>query len=196
MNQTVFFRMSIEIEEKDVVTTEFPICSVEYDEKNKFIYSGAYELLDGATRFFKNIFCPKSNAPWKDKVGCAFPMIILSEFRTRQYRDNDHREDALHFIKLPFLNSQTQFSLVSSNRQFYFLFEARWTLFPTGKFPPITDPYVPIINAILINGGASFQSSRNSRVRNGVLNANFPFGIKWKPLLRRHLMIFWSVIWN
>ena len=50
-------RMSIEIEEKDVVTTEFPICSVEYDEKNKFIYSGAYELLDGETRFVKHPFC-------------------------------------------------------------------------------------------------------------------------------------------
>ena len=48
--------MSIEIEEKDVVTTEFPICSVEYDEKNKFVYSGAYELLDGETRFVNNIF--------------------------------------------------------------------------------------------------------------------------------------------
>ena len=46
-------RMSIEIEEKDVVTTEFPICSVEYDQKNKFIYSGAYELLDGETRYFQ-----------------------------------------------------------------------------------------------------------------------------------------------
>ena len=55
--------MSIEIEEKDVITTEFPICSVEYDEKNKFIYSGAYELLDGETRFVNNIFWfLKSNA--------------------------------------------------------------------------------------------------------------------------------------
>ena len=52
-----FFRMSIEIDEKDVVTTEFPICSVEYDQKNQFIYSGAYELLDGETRFVNNIFC-------------------------------------------------------------------------------------------------------------------------------------------
>jgi len=41
--------MSLEIESKDVVVTEFPICAVEYDQKNKFIYSGAYELLDGET---------------------------------------------------------------------------------------------------------------------------------------------------
>lgn len=46
--------MSIEIESKDVVETEFPICAVEYDQKNKFIYSGAYELLDGETRFSKS----------------------------------------------------------------------------------------------------------------------------------------------
>ena len=45
--------MSLEIESKDVVVTEFPICAVEYDQKNKFIYSGAYELLDGETRFFE-----------------------------------------------------------------------------------------------------------------------------------------------
>ena len=31
------------------------------------------------------------------KVGCIFPMIILSEFRMGQYRDDDHREDAPHF---------------------------------------------------------------------------------------------------
>ena len=43
--------MSLEIESKDVVVTEFPICAVEYDQKNNFIYSGAYELLDGQTRF-------------------------------------------------------------------------------------------------------------------------------------------------
>ena len=31
------------------------------------------------------------------KVGCVFPMVILSEFRMGQYRDEDHPEDALHF---------------------------------------------------------------------------------------------------
>ena len=34
----------------------------------------------------------------KYKVGCVFQMIISSEFRTRQYRDDDHREDAPLFI--------------------------------------------------------------------------------------------------
>ena len=31
------------------------------------------------------------------KVGCIFPMIILSEFRMGQYRDDDHLEYAPHF---------------------------------------------------------------------------------------------------
>ena len=32
------------------------------------------------------------------KVGCIFPMVISSEFRMGQYRDDDHREDAPHFM--------------------------------------------------------------------------------------------------
>ena len=32
------------------------------------------------------------------KVACVFPMVISSEFRMRQCRDDDHREDAPHFI--------------------------------------------------------------------------------------------------
>ena len=31
------------------------------------------------------------------KVGSVFPMVISSEFRMRQYIDDDHREDAPHF---------------------------------------------------------------------------------------------------
>ena len=38
-------------------------------------------------KFFKN-----------DTVGCIFPMVISSEFRMDQHRDDDHREDAPHFI--------------------------------------------------------------------------------------------------
>ena len=34
------------------------------------------------------------------KVECIFPMVILSEFRMRQNKDDGHREDAPHFIKL------------------------------------------------------------------------------------------------
>ena len=31
------------------------------------------------------------------KVGRVFPIVFRPEFRTRQYRDNDHWEDASHF---------------------------------------------------------------------------------------------------
>ena len=31
------------------------------------------------------------------KVGCVFVMVIWSEFRMEQYRDDDHREYATHF---------------------------------------------------------------------------------------------------
>ena len=33
------------------------------------------------------------------KVECAFPMVILSEFRMGQYRDDDYRDEAPHFIE-------------------------------------------------------------------------------------------------
>ena len=42
-----------------------------------------------------------------DKVGCVFTMVILSEFRMGQYRDDDYRKDALHFtilIEVHYLN--------------------------------------------------------------------------------------------
>ena len=32
------------------------------------------------------------------KVGCILPMVIWSEFRLGKYRDDNHREDASHFI--------------------------------------------------------------------------------------------------
>ena len=32
-----------------------------------------------------------------NKVGCVFPIVIGSEFRIQQYRDDDHREDAPYF---------------------------------------------------------------------------------------------------
>ena len=35
------------------------------------------------------------------KVGCVFPIVIWFEFRVRQYRDDDHREDASHFTRFP-----------------------------------------------------------------------------------------------
>ena len=36
----------------------------------------------------------------KCKVGPMFPMVIWSKFRMRQYKDDDHREDALHFTDM------------------------------------------------------------------------------------------------
>ena len=40
---------------------------------------------------------------WHFKVGCVFSMVILSEFRMGQYRDDDYREDVPHFIHDTFL---------------------------------------------------------------------------------------------
>ena len=34
-----------------------------------------------------------------DKLGCAFPMVISSDFRVGQHRDDDHEEDAPYFSK-------------------------------------------------------------------------------------------------
>ena len=35
---------------------------------------------------------------YRIKVECAFPMVILPEFHMGQYREDDHQEDAPHFI--------------------------------------------------------------------------------------------------
>ena len=37
----------------------------------------------------------------KYKVECIFQMVISSEFRMGQYRDDDHRDYELHFIGEP-----------------------------------------------------------------------------------------------
>ena len=39
----------MEIEQKDQIETKLPVCTVEYDEKNKVVYAGAYCLDDGET---------------------------------------------------------------------------------------------------------------------------------------------------
>ena len=36
----------------------------------------------------------------KYKVPCAFPMVISSDFRVGQHRDDDHEEDAPYFKKI------------------------------------------------------------------------------------------------
>ena len=33
-----------------------------------------------------------------NKLGCAFPMVISSDFRVGQHRDDDHEEDAPYFM--------------------------------------------------------------------------------------------------
>ena len=48
---------------------------------------GLGRFVETHRRFLKN----------KYKVGCVFPMIIWAEFRMGQYRDEDHRKDALLF---------------------------------------------------------------------------------------------------
>ena len=44
----------------------------------------------------------------KTKVWYVFPMVIWSEFRIKQYRDADHREDAPHFTQLSPRNRYSQ----------------------------------------------------------------------------------------
>ena len=46
------------------------------------------------------------------KVGCVFSIVISSEFRMWQYRDDDHREDARHFIIWDDLSHMTHVSLI------------------------------------------------------------------------------------
>ena len=43
--------------------------------------------------------CINTSGEFK-QVRRVFPLVISSEFRMGQYRDDDHREDAPHFIKL------------------------------------------------------------------------------------------------
>ena len=42
-------------------------------------------------------YCTQVIISWKTKVGCVFRIVIWSESRMRQYRDDYHQEDALHF---------------------------------------------------------------------------------------------------
>ena len=35
-----------------------------------------------------------------NKLGCVFPMVISSDFRMGEHRDDDHEEDAPYFISL------------------------------------------------------------------------------------------------
>ena len=58
---------------------------------------------------------------WKKvscKVGCIFAMVIVSEFRMWQYRDNDHREDV----------SQKTKKIVERGEQSEHLFGGLWSV--------------------------------------------------------------------
>ena len=61
---------------------------------NEFIKSTS-DLMNGGSIF------TQVEDKWikKSKVGCIFPLVISSEFRMGQYRDDNHREDAPHFIR-------------------------------------------------------------------------------------------------
>ena len=51
-----------------------------------------------------------------DKVGCVFPMVIWPDFRMWQQRDDDPREDALHFTNRSSLRlSKSSLSMTSSS---------------------------------------------------------------------------------
>ena len=61
---------------------------------NEFIKSTS-DLMNGGSIF------TQVEDKWikKSKVGFIFPLVISSEFRMGQYRDDNHREDAPHFIR-------------------------------------------------------------------------------------------------
>jgi len=53
-------------------------------------------FLDGSFDSFMNEFD-------KNKVGCVFPMFVVSILPHAEFGSNDHREDAPHFIISVFL---------------------------------------------------------------------------------------------
>ena len=71
--------------EKDKV-----LCYEPDDSKAKVLYD--------ATIVRVNDSDPKHIQWVPSKVRCIFPVVILSAFCMEQYRDDDHREDAPHFI--------------------------------------------------------------------------------------------------
>ena len=52
-----------------------------------------------------------------NKVGCVVSMVIWSEFRMGQYRDDDHREHAAHFSLAINKYPPLQVSSVNSTRR-------------------------------------------------------------------------------
>ena len=61
-------------------------------EIRKYYFSGNSALSIGSKT---GRFCPKF------KVGWVLPMVISSDFRTAQHRDDDHEEDVPHFSGTP-----------------------------------------------------------------------------------------------
>ena len=67
-----------------------------YKDKYTFLaLIGDIDFKTGQTSF--EVVPYMKGLPIEIKVGCAFMMVIWSEFRTGQCRDNDNREDAPHF---------------------------------------------------------------------------------------------------
>ena len=71
-----------------------------------------YELIIWCTVPFSILYNIIGGVRWfladyllKLKEGCFFPMLIWPEFRMRQFRDDNHREGAPHFMS-PALNAE------------------------------------------------------------------------------------------
>ena len=58
----------------------------------------------------------------RDKLGCVFPMVISSDFRMGEHRDDDHEEDAPYFMtrKADVIDDATkQMTLIAFFRMFF-----------------------------------------------------------------------------
>ena len=96
----------------DFYRTDMP----EFNELVEFMTSGPVRALgltkgdtgEGVIELWRNIIGPFDPEEAKKEssdsirvrlsIWRVFPMVISSEFHVWQYRDNDHREDVLHFI--------------------------------------------------------------------------------------------------
>ena len=70
-------------------------------------------------RYYKNHLAKRllKQKVFRNKVGCVFLMVIWSEFRMGQYRHDDHREDAPHFIII-----STPYSILVHTASFIILY--------------------------------------------------------------------------
>ena len=94
-------------------------------------------VLVKSTELFKGSwlsFCVKSlhwRHVWIDKVGCAYPMVLLTEFQMGQQRDDDHQGDAPHFMisyDLPHRFGPRNINRQESNDGFYMLYNVLYNM--------------------------------------------------------------------